>query len=82
MNLAFFAPTGQEFAAIFALGFFVVVSLVAYVAFKALKKTVKMAIRLVIVVVILIVAVVGSISLWWFSSDGVQRQKPPANTRR
>jgi uncharacterized membrane protein len=82
MNLAFFAPTGQTFAAIVAVSFFVVLSLAAYVAFKALKKTVKMAIRLVIVMVILVIAVVGSISLWWFSSDGVQKLKPPANTRR
>ena len=82
MNLALFQLTGQTFAAIAAAGFFVVLSLAAYVAFKALKKTLKMAVRLVIVAVILVVAVVGSVSLWWFSSEGVQKQKPPANVRR
>ena len=82
MNLAFFAPTGQTFALITAAAFFVVLSLTAYVAFKALKKTFKMALRLAIVMIILLVAVVGSLSLWWFSFDGVQKQKPPANTRR
>lgn len=82
MSLAYFALTGQEFAAIAALGFFVVLSLAAYIAFKALKKTLKMAVRLIVVGVILVIAVVGSVSLWWFSSDGVQKQKPPTNQRR
>ena len=82
MNLAYFAPTGQTFAAIAGVAFFVVLALTAYIAFKALRKTMKMAMRLVIVMVILAVAVVGSISLWYFSSDGVQKQRPPANRVR
>jgi hypothetical protein len=67
---------------IVAAAFFLVLAGAAYVAFKALKKTAKMAVRMVVVVMILIVAVVGSISLWYFSSDTTPRLKPPANRRR
>ena len=82
MSLLYFAPSGEMFAAITAAAFFLVLAVAAYVAFKALKKTVKIAIRLVIVGIILVIAVIGSVSLWWFSSDGTQKQRPPANQRR
>ena len=67
---------------IVAVSFFLVLAGAAWVAFKALKKTAKMAIRMIVVVMILIIAVVGSISLWYFSSDGTPKLKPPANRKR
>jgi len=76
------APTGGLIATVTAAAFFLVFAGVAYVAFKALKKTAKMAIRMAIVVVILIIAVVGSVSLWYFSSDVTPRLKPPAERKR
>lgn len=76
------APSGGMIGALIAGAFFLVVAGAAYIAFKALKKTVKMAIRLVIVAVILVVALVGSISLWYFSSDATPKLKPPAERRR
>jgi len=75
-------PTGGTVAAIVAVTFFLVLAGAAYVAFRALKKTVKMAFRMAIVAVILVIAIVGSISLWYFSSDATPRQKPPANRKR
>ena len=75
-------PSGGMIGAIVAGAFFLVLALAAWVAFKALKKTVKMAVRMAVVIVILIVAVVGSVSLWYFSSDGTPKLKPPANRRR
>ena len=82
MMLFYFQPSGQMIGAIVAVAFFLVLAGAAYVAFKALRKTARMAIRMMIVVVILIIAVVGSASLWYFSADGIQKQKPPANRRR
>jgi apolipoprotein N-acyltransferase len=76
------APSGGVIGAVVAISFFLVLAGAAYIAFKALKKTVKMAIRMVIVAVILVIAVVGSISLWYFSSDATPRLKPPVNRKR
>lgn len=76
------APSGGVISAAVAVAFFLMLSGAAYVAFKALKKTAKMAIRMVIVIVILVIAIVGSISLWYFSSDITPRLKPPAERRR
>lgn len=80
--LLYFQPSGQMIGAIVAVAFFLVLAGAAYVAFKALKKTAKMAIRLMIVIIILVIAVVGSASLWYFSADGIQKQKPPADKKR
>ena len=80
--LLYFQPSGQMIGAIVAVAFFLVLAGAAYVAFKALRKTAKMAIRLMIVVIILVIAVVGSVSLWYFSGEGVQKQKPPVNRKR
>jgi apolipoprotein N-acyltransferase len=76
------APSGGVIGAVVAISFFLVLAGAAYIAFKALKKTVKMAIRMVIVAVILVIAIVGSISLWYFSSDATPRLKPPVNRKR
>ena len=67
---------------IVAVSFFLVLLGAAWIAFKALKKTAKMAIRMAIVVVILVIAVVGSVSLWYFSSDATPKLKPPADRKR
>ena len=82
MMLLYFQPSGQMVGAMAAVAFFLLLAGTAYVAFKALKKTAKMAVRMIIVVIILVIAVVGSASLWYFSADGVQKEKPPANRRR
>ena len=73
MNHAFMlydvAP-GPETAAvggIFAIGFFLLFLVVAFVAYKALKKVVKMGVRIAIVAVILLIAMVGSASLFIFT---------------
>jgi cytochrome bd-type quinol oxidase subunit 2 len=82
MILQNLAPSGGMIGIIVAVSFFLVLAGAAWVAFKALKKTAKMAIRMMVVVMILIIAVVGSISLWYFSSDGTPKLKPPANRKR
>jgi len=49
---------------------------VAFIAFKMLKRTVKMAFRLTIVAIILAVAVAGSIALWALGSGSSERPRP------
>lgn len=61
-----------------AAAFFVIFLPVAFIAFKMLKRTVKMAFRIAIVGVILSVAVAGSVALWAF---GTGRSEPPRPTR-
>jgi hypothetical protein len=48
MILSYLAPSGEMVGGIVAVTFFLLVAGAAYVAFKALKKTVKMAIRMLI----------------------------------
>ena len=76
------APSGGMIGAIVAGAFFFLLVGAAWVAFKALKKTAKMAVRMIVVVLILVIAVAGSLSLWWFSSEGTPKLKPPAERRR
>jgi NhaP-type Na+/H+ or K+/H+ antiporter len=60
-----------------AIVFFLIFAGAAYVAFRLLRKTVKMAFRMVIVALILAIAVAGSVSLWWLagSKSGAQKTK-------
>ncbi len=76
------APSGGTIGAVVAVSFLLVFLGVAFVAFKALKKTVKMAFRMAVVGVILLIAIAGSISLWYFSSGGSPKLKPPVERKR
>jgi hypothetical protein len=58
-------------------GFFLVFLAVGYVAFRILRKTMKMAFRLAIVAGILLVAIVGSITIFWLSSGSRPGPRPP-----
>jgi hypothetical protein len=82
MILLYLAPSSGMIGAIVAAAFFLVLAGTAYIAFKALAKTAKTAIRMMIVVVILLIAVVGSVSLWYFTADVAPKLKPPTNRRQ
>jgi len=59
------APTPGGMAGIGAAAVFLLIFMaVAFIAFKMLKRSVKMAFRLAIVGVILVIAVAGSVALW------------------
>lgn len=75
------APIAGGVGVIAAVVFFFVLLAVAFVAFKMLKKTVKMAFRMVIVAVILAVAIAGSIALWAFSGSGSSERPRPTRPR-
>lgn len=76
------APSGGAIGAVVAAAFLLVFLGVAFIAYKALKRSVKMAFRMAIVGVILVVAVAGSLTLWYFSSGGSPKLKPPAERKR
>lgn len=48
----------------------------AFIVFKMLKRTVKMAFRVGIVAVILAVAVAGSVAVWALGSGSAEKSKP------
>ena len=76
------APSGSVIGAVVAVAFLLVFLGIAFVAYLALRKTVKMAFRLAVVGVILVIALAGSVSLWYFSSGGSPRLKPPVERKR
>ena len=75
------SPVGGGIGIFAAVAFFLVFAAVAFIAFKLLKKTVKMAFRMAIVAIILVIAVVGSISFWWFSGGKTSRPERPRATQ-
>lgn len=78
------APVGGGIAAAFGIVFFFVLAAVAFIAYRMLKKTVKMAVRMTIVVAILLIALVGSVALLMFGSGGGKPapRPTPLNQRR
>jgi hypothetical protein len=80
--LLFQALDGGTFGLIAGFIFFLMFAGVAYVAFRILKKSAKMAVRMLVVALILAIAVAGSVSLWYFSLGAVPKLKPPANRKR
>ena len=74
------APTVSTFGAAVGIVFFLVLAAVAYVAFKAFRKTLRFAVRLIVVAVILAIAAAGGFALWWFST-GTQTEPPRRQAR-
>lgn len=79
MMLFDIAPLGGGIGIGLAVFFLLICAVAAFVAFKMLKRTVKMAVRMVIVAIILLVAVVGATTfLIMGSGSGSGGAKPPA----
>ena len=62
-------------------GFFLILVAVAYIAFRMLKKTVRIALRMAIVAAILLIALVGGIAIYWKGSSSTSPGLKPAATR-
>lgn len=61
---------------------FIAAFAVLYFAFRMLKRSVKMAMRMALVAAILVIVVTGGASLWWFGSEALSKPKAkPAATR-
>jgi hypothetical protein len=79
MLLLDISPLGGGIGIGLAVFFFLICAVVAFVAFKMLKRTVKMAVRMVIVAVILLVAVIGATAFLIMGyGSGSGGAKPPA----
>lgn len=74
---------GETTAMIAGAGFFFILVAAAYVLFRIMRKTVKMAFRMAMVVTFLFVFVVGGIAAYWFSSGSSSRPTSrPGPTRQ
>jgi peptidoglycan/LPS O-acetylase OafA/YrhL len=73
-------PAGVGFG--LAAVFFLICAVIAFVSFKMLKRTVKMAVRMTIVAVILLIALIGGVSLLYFNSGSNGGNKPPIQQKR
>ena len=77
-------PAGGGIGVFAAVAFFLIFAAIAFIAYKLLKKTVKMAFRMAIVAVILGIAVAGSVSFWWLGTGKPSRPETrprPAQTK-
>lgn len=64
-----------------AVVFVLILAVAAFVAFKMLAKSVKMAFRMIIVAIILLVALAGGAALLMLASDDSPKKPAPARTR-
>ncbi len=64
----------------FGIIFFLIFAAIAFVTFKLLKRTVKMAIRIVIVAIILLVAIIGGLALLPFGTSPRPERAPIKTT--
>jgi hypothetical protein len=78
-HLAF--QTGGTLGLLAGVAFFLIAAAVAYIAFRMLKRSAKMAFRVVVLVIILGIAAAGSIALWALTSGGSAPASRPARTR-
>lgn len=74
------------FGLLIGLMFFVLLAAAAYVAYRALARSVKFAVRLGIAAFILFIAVAGGLALWYFGASGSPgkeriRTEKPAKSR-
>jgi len=70
------APLGGGLGVIAGVVFLLICLAAAYLAFRLLKKSVKMAFRLIIVGVIILIAIAGSVSFWWLGASSSPRPGP------
>jgi len=76
------AALGEGVGIVAAVAFFLIFAAVAYIVFRLLKKTVKMAFRMAIVAVILLIAIAGSVSFWWLGSSKSSTTRPRTTQTR
>ena len=81
MNATLALQTGGQIGLVAAAAFFLIAAAVAFIAFKMLKRTVKMAFRIVLVVLILGIAAAGSIALWALAGSSTTPPSRPARNR-
>lgn len=76
------APVGGSIGVVAGIVFFLIFVAVAFIAFKILKKTAGVVLRVLVVLIILAVAIFGSVALFMFGSGGTPRPNTPARRAR
>ena len=69
--------SGGTTALIAGVGLFLILVAAAYVMFRILRKTVKMAFRMAMVVTVLFTFLVGGIALYWFGTGTASKSTRP-----
>ena len=75
------SPVAGGIGVIAGVAFLFVCLAVAFIAYKMLKKSVKMAFRLAIVAIIVVIAIAGCISFFWLGSGKTTRPERPRPTQ-
>ena len=78
--LLIYVPGGTT-ALIAGVGLFVILAAAAYVMFRIMRKTVKMAFRMAMVVTVLFTFVVGAIAIYWFGIGTAAKPARPQKTQ-
>lgn len=63
------------------IGLFFILAAAAYVMFRIMRKTVKMAFRMAMVVTVLFTFVVGGVALYWFGTGTASKPTRPTKTQ-
>jgi tetrahydromethanopterin S-methyltransferase subunit D len=63
------------------IGLFFIIAAAAYVMFRIMRKTVKMAFRMAMVVTVLFTFVVGGAALYWFGMGTASKTTRPEKSR-
>jgi len=80
--LLFDVPVPSGTTSVVALvGLFFILVAAAYVMFRIMRKTVKMAFRMAMVVTVLFTFVVGGIALYWFGIGTTSKPPRPQKTQ-
>lgn len=76
-----FGIPGETTALIAGVGLFFILVAAAYVLFRLLRKTVKMAFRMAMLVTVLFTLVVGGAALYWFGVGSTSKPTRPERSR-
>ena len=73
---------GGAIGLVAGIGFLFIAFALAFVAFRMLRKTVKMAFRMAIVAMILVIGLVGTLAFFYVGSGNKKPARPSANRQR
>ena len=76
------APVAAGIGIFAGAAFFLVLAAIAFVAFRMLRRTAKLAVRLAIAGLILLVAAAGTVLIWAGSAKVSRPIRPPASRSR
>jgi UDP-N-acetylmuramyl pentapeptide phosphotransferase/UDP-N-acetylglucosamine-1-phosphate transferase len=69
------APTPGGLAIFFGVAFFLVLAAAAFIAFKLLKRSMRMAFRLAVGGLVLVLAIVGSAAFFYYGTSKPERPR-------